>query len=71
MKRLERVRKQDGKKAAMDLQVSTASDLPALGDALFNLIVAAGTIAQVVQTGKFYTLDENGTWYDTDGNAAS
>ena len=70
MKRLEKVRKQDGKKAVMDLQVSTASDLPALGDALFNLLVAAGTIAQVIQTGKFYTLDDDGTWYDSDGNAA-
>ena len=70
MKRLEKVRKQDGKNAVMDLQVSAVSDLPALGDTLFNLIVAAGSIAQVVQTGKFYTLDETGTWYDGDGNAA-
>ena len=36
-----------------------------------TIIIAAGSIAQVIQSGTFYTLDDNGTWYDSDGNAAN
>lgn len=73
MVRLERVRTNDGAgNAVLDLQVSTVSELPALGDKFgIKLIVMAGSIAQVIQTGKWYTLDENGTWYDSDGAAAN
>lgn len=64
MVRIERVRHQDGSgHAVMDLQVSTAAELPDLGDKLFNLIVAAGTMAQVIQAESWLTLDADGTWY--------
>lgn len=60
---------QDGKAVAvLDLQVSTAADLPDIGDAIGQYIVAAGSTAQIVQaeTPTFVTLDDDtttGTWY--------
>lgn len=72
MVRVERERANDGAgRAVLDLQVSTVSELPALGQTIgFRLKLSAGSVAQVIQTGAFYTLDENGTWYDENGNAA-
>lgn len=55
--------------AVVDLQVSTAAELPALGDTVDGAQVQAGSIAQIIQTGQWATLDEDGTWYDSDGNA--
>ena len=57
--------------AVVDLQVSTTSDLPAKGSMIGSTAIMEGSIAQVVRTGGFYTLDSNGTWYDESGNAAS
>lgn len=72
MVRIERVRKECGaKRAVLDLQVSTAAELPEIGSRLSGYVIAAGTMAQVIQSGAFYTLDETGTWYDEDGSAAS
>lgn len=45
------------------LQVSTRDDLPAIGTALQDGKVGAGTIAQVIQTDEFVTLDANGSYY--------
>lgn len=60
---------QEGKiVAVLDLQVETAADLPELGSEAENYIVAAGTIAQIVQTGGFATLDNDGKWYNADGS---
>lgn len=71
MLRIENVRVVDGSgNAVVDIQVSTVAELPELGGSLYNMSVCSGSIAQVIRTGKFYTLDENGTWYDTDGNTA-
>ena len=54
------------------MQVSTVAELPALNEELgMRLKVGAGSIAQVIQTGEWYTLDDNGTWYDTSGTPAS
>lgn len=56
----------DGKTiAVLDLQVSTAAELPALGDEIDQYVVAAGTIAQIVQADEptFTTLDSDGNWY--------
>lgn len=59
----------DGKAVAvLDLQVSTAADLPDIGDEIGQYIVAAGSIAQIVQADgpTFVTLDDDttaGTWY--------
>lgn len=75
MKRIERKRGIDSDgNTILDLQFSKASDLPTLGgklDTNDTITVGAGSIAQVIQTGAWYTLDENGTWYDTDGQASS
>lgn len=72
MLRIEKVRFNDGAgNAVVDIQVSTAAELPALGETVgYSMKVKAGSIAQVIQAGKFYTLDDGGTWYDSDGNAA-
>lgn len=72
MLRIENVRFNDGAgNAVVDIQVSTAEELPAKGGVIgYNMQIKAGSIAQVIQSGTFYTLDDNGIWYDSDGNAA-
>jgi hypothetical protein len=72
MLRIEKVRFNDGAgNAVVDIQVSTAQELPAKGETIgYSMKVKAGSIAQVIQSGAFYTLDDDGTWYDSDGNAA-
>lgn len=72
MLRIEKVRFNDGAgNAVVDIQVSTAAELPAMGETIgYSMKVKAGSIAQVIQSGTFYTLDDDGTWYDSDGNAA-
>jgi hypothetical protein len=71
MIRVESVRDVDANgRAVLDLQVSTVAELPTLNNLLpgsSRYIVAAGSIAQVVQTGAWYTLDENGQWYFSGG----
>lgn len=54
----------------VDLQVSTIDELPAIGENIDGIIIAAGSIAQVIQSGVYFTLDDDGTWYDSDGNTA-
>lgn len=72
MVRVESIRESITKdKKVVDLQVSTIKELPTLNQDINTIIVAAGSIAQVIQSGTFYTLDDNGTWYDSDGNAAN
>ena len=73
MVRINYTRYNDGSgRAVLDLQVSTVAELPALNEELgMRLKVGAGSIAQVIQTGAWYTLDENGTWYDATGTPAS
>lgn len=73
MVRINNTRYNDGSgRAVLDLQVSTVAELPALNEQLgVRMKVGAGSIAQVIQTGSWYTLDENGTWYDSDGAAAN
>lgn len=72
MVRVELIRESITKdKKVVDLQVSTIEELPTLNQDINTIIVAAGSIAQVIQSGTFYTLDDNGTWYDSDGNAAN
>lgn len=55
----------------VDLQVSTADELPALGSDVDGIVIAAGSIAQIIQTGEWATLDEDGSWYDESGNEVS
>ena len=58
---------QDGKTiAVLDLQVATAADLPELGGVVENYIVAAGTIAQIVEADEptYVTLSgDSGKWH--------
>ena len=73
MLKVERIRdfhfEGDEKWIKADLQVSTADELPGYGDDLDGLgRTDAGTIAQDIQGGKYYTLDGDGNWYDEDGN---
>ena len=54
---------QDGKTVAvLDLQVATAADLPELGAEAENYIVAAGSIAQIVEA-------EEPTWVTLSGDS--
>ena len=48
-----------------DIAVSTAADIPN-DDTLLT-----DSACYVRQEGKWYVKDEGGTWYGTDGNAAS
>ena len=66
MVRIEKERYVDGNlNAVLDLQVSTAAELPDMGDTIGLYTVAPGSIAQIVQADSptFVTLDANGTWY--------
>lgn len=64
MVKVERIRYQDGNGlAVMDLQVSTAAELPALKSKIGRYTVDSGSIAQIIQAGELVTLDEDGTWY--------
>lgn len=52
--------------AVLDLQVATASDLPAIGDVVENYIIAAGSTAQIVEADEitFVTLSgDSGKWH--------
>lgn len=71
MVRIEGVRWDNGVSAVFDLQVSSTNELPEKGSVLGGMRVAAGTIAQCIQDGNFYTMDDDGAWYDSDGNEAS
>lgn len=76
MIRVEKVRYNDGlKNAVMDIQVSTAAELPSLNDVVCGLKIIAGSIAQIVQADSptFVTLDADGTWYpeQSDSSASS
>ena len=53
-----------------DLSVSTAAELPALNSVVFGAKIQAPSRAQIIQTGDFVTLDENGSWYSADGSGA-
>lgn len=76
MLRVEKVRYNDGmKNAVMDIQVSTAEELPSLNAVVCGLNIQAGSIAQIVQADSptFVTLDADGTWYpeQSDSSASS
>lgn len=49
--------------ARLDLQASTAADLPSKGDEVDGYIVAAPSTAQIIRLGKFGTLDDDDKWY--------
>ena len=52
--------------AKLDLQVSTAAELPSIGDVIGGFKVQAGSYAQIIQAAAVVTLDDDttaGTWY--------
>lgn len=57
--------------AKLELQCSTAADLPDKDEVVGGFKTKPGSIAQIVQTGDFVTLDENGGWYNADGSGAA
>lgn len=68
MVRIERIRKvvavaEGAQQVIADLQASTAEELPALNGVVEGCKILAGSIAQIIQTGVWMTLDANGTWY--------
>lgn len=71
MQRIDKVRERKVDGCVCDMQVSTISELPALNENVYGIVILAGSIAYVIHAGKWYTLDENGTWYDSDGAAAN
>ena len=71
MQRIEKPRERKVDGCVCDMQVSTISELPALNENVGGIVILAGSIAQVIQSGKWVTLDENGTWYDSDGQATN
>lgn len=58
--------------AVVDMQVGTAADLPELGEVVENYVVAAGSIAQIVEADTFVTLsgDSEEWWPDQSGTKA-
>ena len=69
MLRVEKPRYNEGNQnGVLDIQVSTAAELPSLGDTVCGLKIQSGSIAQIIQSGVWATLDADGSWYDTDGN---
>lgn len=46
-----------------DMQVSTAADLPAKDEQLDTMIFKPGCIAQIIESGQWATLDDDGKWY--------
>ena len=49
----------------VDMQVSTAAELPDKNENVGGIIIAPGSIAQIIQADSptFVTLDDDGTWY--------
>lgn len=59
----------------VDMQVSTAAELPDKNENVGGIIIAPGSIAQIIQADSptFVTLDDDGTWYpeQSDSSASS
>lgn len=49
--------------AKLDIQVSTATDLPELNGNVGGFKILPGSIAQIIQADAYVTLDDDGTWY--------
>ena len=52
----------------VDLDVSTAAELPAMGDVVGGGKVLPTSTANIIQTGGWVRLDEDGKWYNADGS---
>lgn len=75
MLRIERIRTEvynhDGTRDVVcDMQVSTAAELPAKDEQQDSIIYKPGCIAQIIESGQWATLDDDGKWY-ADGEEVS
>lgn len=52
----------------VDLDVSTAAELPAIGAVVGGGKVLPTSTANIIQTGAWARLDEDGKWYAADGS---
>ena len=52
----------------VDLDVSTAAELPAMVDVVGGGKVLPTSTANIIQTGAWARLDEDGAWYNADGS---
>ena len=52
----------------VDLDVSTAAELPAMGDVVGGGKVLPTSTANIIQAGAWTRLDEDGKWYAADGS---
>ena len=52
----------------LDIDVSTVGELPAMGDVVFGGKLLPTSTANVIQTGAWARLDDDGTWYNADGS---
>ena len=52
----------------VDLDVSTAAELPAMVDVVGGGKVLPTSTANIIQTGAWARLDEDGVWYNADGS---
>jgi hypothetical protein len=52
----------------VDLDVSTAAELPDMGDVIGGGKVLPTSTANIIQTGAWARLDEDGKWYAADGS---
>lgn len=64
---LEKVRKQDGRNAVMDINVGDISDLPHIDDLVCGLHIRPTSIA-CDKAGTFYKLHDTDDWYVQDGS---
>lgn len=55
-------------KKVVNLQVSVPEELPELNENVEGIIIAAGSVAQIIRTGEWVTLDDDGTWYNSNGD---
>ncbi len=63
MVRIESVRERRPYGCVCDLQVSTVAELPAKNSSVAGTVILAGSVAYIIQTGDWCTLDDDGKWY--------
>lgn len=64
MVRIEKIRADITRdKKVVDIQVSSTNDLPNLNENVNGIIIQAGSSAEIIQSGLFATLDDDGKWY--------
>ena len=55
----------------LDLQTSKVSELKEKYSFIGGVRIAPGSISQLIETGDYVTLNDDGSWYDDAGNVVS